>query len=136
MPGEVGCIGELFENELSSLFIVLKIRKRFPVEHRQIHGKFVGRKEAHMSRFVRRGNDGPLPAIDPKSQGEHLDLIARGGGKGKARLSVQGNGGCFQGFEPSVAPQDPHAPSPIARPCPWCCCRYDHKQTEAMLQYL
>ena len=57
---------DLFENELSGLFISLKIRECFSVDGRQIHGKFSECKKACMSGLVRGGDDGSLPAIDPK----------------------------------------------------------------------
>ncbi len=73
---------------MSSLFIVLKIRERFTVERRQVQRKFVRSKEARMSGLIRGGDDGSLPTIDPKSQGEHLDLVAKCGGDIKSSGKV------------------------------------------------
>jgi hypothetical protein len=55
-----------------------------PVERGQIPGKFIGGKEARMSRFVSRGYEGSRPSINPKSYRKHLVLVAKGSGKSKA----------------------------------------------------
>src|SRR6266568_892278 len=94
----------LFENKLSCLLISLKICQRFTVDRVQVRGKFVVCKETRMGGLICGGEDCSLPAIYSKNHGEHLDMIAKCGGKGEARLCVQGNRGCFQHLQSGFFP--------------------------------